>query len=210
VASILGLVALVLGFTFGFAASRFEAKRQAVLDEANAIGTTYLRTNFLPEELRKDSVKWLKEYAEIRLAGVRSGDPKAAIARSEELQMKLWSNATIAGNDHPHSPMIALYVDSLNNLIDLHSVRIHAGMRSRIPLVVWAGLLSMSFLSMAAVGYQSGLANSSRSPIKLIMVFAFTVVLALIANLDRSHEGLLIVGQQALVDVQKMMEVKQP
>src|SRR5688572_7394807 len=82
VASILGLLALVLGFTFSFAASRFDARRQAVLEEANAIGTTYLRTRMLPSEIRRPSAKALQEYVDVRLAGVRSGDPTAAIARS--------------------------------------------------------------------------------------------------------------------------------
>src|SRR4051812_25092055 len=73
VASILGLLALVLGFTFSFAASRFDARRQAVLEEANAIGTTYLRTRLLPPEIGDKSAKALQEYVDVRLAGVRSG-----------------------------------------------------------------------------------------------------------------------------------------
>lgn len=210
VASILGLVALLLGFTFSFTASRFDARRQGVLEEANAVGTTYLRANFLPAEVRTAAVKSLKEYVDVRLEGVRSGDPTAAIARSEELQLVLWSQATTAGNQQPNSQVVALYVNSLNNMIDLHSVRIHAGLRSRLPLVIWVGLLTISFLSMAAVGYQSGLANSARSPVKSVLIIAFTIVLALIADLDRSNEGLLRVSQQPLADVQKLMETKQP
>jgi hypothetical protein len=210
VASILGLLALVLGFTFSFAASRFDARRQAVLEEANAIGTTYLRTRLLPPEMRQKSAKALREYVDVRLAGVRSGDPTAAIARSEELHEVLWSQATLAGEQEPSSEMVALYIDALNNLIDMHAVRVQAGTRSRIPAVMWTGLLVMSLLSMGAVGYQAGLSNTSRSPVKLVMIFAFTIVLALIADLDRSQEGLLRVGQQALVDVQNSMKSSPP
>jgi hypothetical protein len=210
VASVLGLLALVLGFTFSFAASRFDARREAVLEEANAIGTTYLRTRLLPRELHDPAAAALKEYVDVRLQGVRGGDPTAAIARSEELQDVLWTQATLAGEQNPMSEMVALYIDALNKMIDMHEVRVQAGTRNRIPVVMWAGLLTMSLISMAAIGYQAGLANTRRSPVKLAMIFAFTIVLALIADLDRSQQGLLRVGQQPIVDVQKMMQSSPP
>lgn len=210
VASILGLLALVLGFTFSIAASRFDARREAVLQESNAIGTAYLRTRLLTPDLHKQSAAALKEYVDIRLQGVKSGDPTAAIARSEELHEVLWKLAITAAEQKPESEMVELYVDSLNKVIDLNEVRVQAGLRSRIPLVMWGGLLVMSLLSMAAVGYQSGLTNSRRSPVKLAMIVAFTIVLALIADLDRSHKGLFRIGQQAMVDVQKMIAASPP
>jgi hypothetical protein len=210
VASILGLLALVLGFTFSFAASRFEDRRQGVLEEANAIGTTYLRTRMLPPEMRQEAAQALKEYVDVRLEGVRSGDPTSAMARSEQLQEVLWIQAAKAGEQNQTSVMLSLYVDSLNNLIDMHAVRLQAGIRSRIPAVMWVGLLIMSLCSMGAVGYQAGLSNTRRSPVKYIMVVNFTIVLALIADLDRSQQGLLRVGQQAMVDVQTMMKTSPP
>lgn len=210
VASILGLLALVLGFTFGLAASRFDARRQAVLAEANAIGTTYLRTRFLPAEEQARSVKNLKEYVAVRLQAVKDGNPDSAIVRSEAIQHELWKDAVAVGNANPTSEMASLYIDSLNNLIDLHSVRILVGIRSRIPLVMWAGLFVMSFMGMASVGYQSGLAETRRSPVIIALIIAFTIVLTLIADLDRGREGTLRVGQQALVDVLMMMEAQQP
>lgn len=210
VASILGLLALVLSFTFGLAASRFDARRQAVLEEANAIGTTYLRTRFLPAEEQARSVKNLQEYVDIRLQAVKAGNPDAAIVRSEAIQRDLWNDAVKVGNANPSSEMASLYVESLNNLIDLHSVRILVGLRSRIPLVMWAGLFVMSVMGMASVGYQAGLSATRRSPVKIAMIVAFTIVLTLIADLDRGTESSLRVGQQALVDVQTMMESQQP
>ena len=210
VASILGLLALVLGFTFGLAASRFDARRQAVLEEANAIGTTYLRASFLPAEQRTTSVKYLKEYTAARLQAAKDENPAPAIARSEALQVKLWHDAVIVGSANPTSEMVSLYIDSLNHLIDLNSVRVLVGLRSRIPAVMWGGLLAMSFMGMASVGYQAGLSATRRSPVKIAMIIAFTIVLSLIADLDRGREGSLRVSQQALVDVQEMMESQQP
>lgn len=207
VASILGLLALVLGFTFGFAASRFDSRRITVLEEANAIGTTFLRTEFLPPEDQQASREKLREYVKLRIMGSGSSNPLGEIAQSETLQMELWSHAVKVGKDQPTSEMVSLYVDSLNNLIDLHSTRVLVGIRSRIPFVMWLGLLAMSFLSMVAVGYQSGHAATRRSPVLVVMIVCFTLVLGLIADLDRGQEGFLQISQQALVDVQQMMNV---
>jgi hypothetical protein len=79
-------------------------------------------------------------------------------------------------------------------------------MRSRIPLVIWIGLFGLAMLGMAAIGYQSALSATRRSPAMLAMVLAFSVVLLLIADLDRGQEGLLQVSQQSLIDLQKSMQ----
>jgi hypothetical protein len=203
--SVLGLLALVLGFTFSFAASRFDARRVAVLQEANAIGTTYLRTRLLPEPVRQESAQALRQYAEVRLAGARSNDIALQIRQSEQLHETLWRQAMLAAEERPTSVMVALYIDSLNRLIDLHEERIQAALRNRIPSVIWIGLLIMALLSLGAVGYLAGLSCTRRSPVMVVLVLAFTITLALIADLDRSQEGLLRVGQQAMLDVQQMM-----
>jgi hypothetical protein len=206
VASILGLVALVLGFTFSLAASRFDARRTAVLDEANAIGTTYLRARLLPEPARTETMKLLREYVEVRLAGVQGGDSEAAIARSEKLHELLWAQAAAAAAKNEASVMTSVYIQSLNNVIDMHAKRVMVGIRSRIPLVIWAGLFGLSLLGLAAVGYQAGLTTTRRSPAMVALVFAFSMVLLMIADLDRGQEGLLQVGQQAMIDVQRSMQ----
>ncbi|WP_425619217.1 hypothetical protein NA78x_002955 [Anatilimnocola sp. NA78] len=210
VASILGLLALMLGFTFSFAASRFDARREAVLEEANAIGAAFLRTRVLPAEQRVASERALKEYVDVRLQAVRSKDVLPALTRSREIHESLWNEAMAAATSNPSSEMVALYVDSLNQLIDVHAKRVQAGVRSRIPVVMWLGLICMSLMSLAAVGYLAGLSEMCRSPAMAVLILSFTVVLALIADLDRSQEGLLRVSQQALVDVQMMIDAKQP
>src|SRR4051795_2617372 len=68
-----GLLALIIGFTFSMALSRFEARRDAVVQEANAIGTTALRARFLPEPYRAESLKLLRDYTQVRLDAFRRG-----------------------------------------------------------------------------------------------------------------------------------------
>jgi hypothetical protein len=206
VAAILGLVALVLGFTFNLAASRFEARRQVVLEEANAIGTTYLRARILPEENRSNAEKLLREYVEVRLSAVEPGKLEAAIQRSEELHRLLWTEADAAAEANSSSIMTGLFIQSLNDVIDLHAKRMLVGLRSRIPLVIWIGLFGLAILGMIAVGYECGLSETRRTPAMLGLVFAFSVVLMMILDLDRGHEGLLRVGQQAMSVLQKSIQ----
>lgn len=203
VASILGLLALVLAFTFNLAASRYEARRQTILEEANAIGTTYLRAATLPAPERAKSAQLLREYVRVRVAGVRDNQIDAMRIDSEKLQSQLWTQAVSAAERDPHSITTGLYMQSLNSLIDLHAKRILVGIRNRIPAVIWAALLGLAVVGMTAVGYQSALAATRRSPAMLALVLAFAGVVYLIADLDRVQQGLVRVSQQAMLDVQK-------
>lgn len=209
VGSILALFAFMLAFTFGMAASRFEARRQAVLDEANSIGTTYLRTQLLPEKQRKESERLLREYVDVRVSALRDGKVEYAITRSEELHVLLWAEAVRASEAQP-GPMTSLYIQSLNQTIDLHSSRIQVGLRSRIPMSIWGGLTALALLSMASVGYQAGLSATRRSPAMLGLILAFSGVLFLIVDLDRPREGFLTVSQQAMIDLQTSMGAGKP
>src|SRR5262250_2229764 len=102
VGATLGLLAFLLAFTFGLAAARFDTRRQVLLDEANAIGTTYLRAGMLPER-REDIRTLLRDYVDVRLAAVRSGILTEGIRRSEHLQEQLWAQAEALGETHPTS-----------------------------------------------------------------------------------------------------------
>src|SRR5262249_17979012 len=90
VGATIGLLAFMLAFTFGLAWSRFDDRRQAVLDEANAIRTAYLRTAMLPEPMRTDTGNLLREYVDVRLEGANAGKADQAVLKSEELQGLLW------------------------------------------------------------------------------------------------------------------------
>lgn len=209
VGAILGLLAFMLAFTFSMAATRFDSRRQTVLSEANAIGTTYLRASFLPEPQRSRVKDLLREYVDVRLQSIQQGDVTKGIAESERLHRELWSNATLAGEQEPSSIMIGLFVQSLNEVIDLHSERVLIGLRSRIPSVIWMALFGLALIGMTSIGYQAGLSATRRSPAMVTVAVAFAGVLFLIIDLDRAHEGLLQVSQQAIIDLQKSMQPEQ-
>src|SRR5262249_52033807 len=138
VGSILGLLAFLLAFTFGLAASRFDTRRQTVLEEANAIGTTYLRARLLPEPQRSTLENLLREYVDVRIRGVLENKLAEAAKRSEELQESLWSEAVKAANSKDSNPiMTSLFIQSLNETIDVHAKRVLVSVRSRIPISIW-------------------------------------------------------------------------
>jgi hypothetical protein len=146
VASILALLAFMLDFPFGLASNRFEARRQVVLEEANAIGTTYLRTRLLPEPERTEAARFLQEYVDVRIRGVQERYVVEAIARSEKLQESIWSQAVKASeNKNANAIMTGLFIQSLNEMIDVHAKRVLVGARSRIPFSIWGVFLLSRF-----------------------------------------------------------------
>jgi hypothetical protein len=209
VGSILGLFAFMLAFTFSLAATQFEARRQAVLDEANAIGTTYLRARLLPEPYRAESLQLLRAYLAVRVRVSREGTVQEARAQSEELHERLWVLAIKAAEERPN-PITAIYLAALNQMIDMHGVRIQVGLRNHIPTVIWVGLFALALLSMCSVGYQAGLSGTRRSPAMIVLVLGFASVMFLIADLSRPQEGFLTVGQQAILDLQSAMQTEKP
>ena len=108
VGATLGLLAFILAFTFGLAASRFDNRRQLLLDEANAIGTTYLRAGMIPE--RREQVRdLLREYVAARLDAVQPGKLGTGIRRSEDIQQKLWTEAETVGGKNQNSIVVGLF-----------------------------------------------------------------------------------------------------
>jgi hypothetical protein len=208
VGGMLGLEAFMLAFTFGAAAAHFDARRQAVLDEANSIRTAYLRADFLPEPHRAEIRNLLREYVDVRLEGVRSGKIEQGIARSEELHNQLWLQAT-ASREKTTSPAFAVqFIQSLNEIFALHSRRVITGLEFRIPNIIWIVLYAITALAAASIGYHSGLTGRSRPLVAMAIILAFSAVILLIEDLDRPLYGFLEVSQRALVDLQTKMNAQ--
>jgi hypothetical protein len=210
VAALLGLLAFILTFTFSLAGSRFDARRQAVYEEANSIGTTYLRARLLPEPQRSKAVQLLRDYVRLRVELIAELRVKELLTLSEKFHQELWAQAVAAAERDPRSIPIGLFLQSLNETIDLHAKREFLGLRNRIPFSMWLVLFSLTALGMASVGYLSGLAGAKRSPEMPILTVAFAAVLFLIVDLDRGYEGLLKVSQQSMIDLERTMQADSP
>jgi hypothetical protein len=205
VGGVLALLAFILSFTFGMAAGRFDERRHLVLEEANAIGTTYLRTEFLDEPAKTKAQELLRKYVIVRVKGVsEQSQLQASIDESEALQAQLWKFAVDLGRKHP-TPVSALFISSLNQVIDLHAMRVTTGLHTRVPKFVWAGLLVISALCMAGVGYFSGRCGTRAIAETIILAFSFGTVLLMVADLDRPGEGLLRINQQPMIDLARQI-----
>jgi hypothetical protein len=200
VGATIGLLAFLLAFTFGMAASRYDTRKQLVLQEANAIGTTYLRADFLQEPQRSNIRNLLRGYAALRVAGVTVLMTPAAMAQSGALHDRLWADAVTVGTQSPNSVAGGLFIQSLNEMIDLDETRVTAG-RNRIPDSIWLTLYAMTILTLTAIGYQFGLTGEHSWPVTILLALVFTAVILLIADLDRPQAGLLKVNQQAMIDL---------
>jgi len=202
----LGLLAFLLAFTFGFAANRVEARRNLMLDEVNAIGTTWLRTATLPEAERAQPRALLREYVDTRLAAARSPDVEVEIRRSVELQTRLWEHAAALAVRQPTSIVVGLYLQTLNETIDLHTKRVTETLRLRVPGVVWTVLYLVTALSMAEMGYHMGLGGIRRPLSTPALAITFASVVLLIADLDRPQSGWIRGSQEPMLELRQSME----
>lgn len=204
VGAMLGLLAFLLAFTFGMAASRFDVRKQLLLDEVNAIGTVFLRTDFLSEPQRTASRKLLKEYVDIRAEAVQQPEKLAqALVDSEAIHDRLWSQINALSTQGNDTILQGLYIQSLNEVIDLHSRRVTVGIQYHIPGAIWLMLFSVTLLTMIAVGYQFGLTGTSGWLTILLLAFSFSAVILLIADLDRTSGGVLKVSQKPMIELQQ-------
>ncbi len=204
VGALLSLLAFMQAFTFGMAASRFEERRQALNAEANAIRTTYLRAALLPEPITTDTRNLLREYVDTRLKGSRIETIDEAIAKSREMHGRLWLEAVTAG-EKGKPPLAGLFIQSINEVIDLHAKRVTAGLRARVPGIIWIVLYVLAVLGMSALGFQGGLAGKRRTIAVFIVISAFSTVLVLIADLDRPGDGLFRINQENMIEVRNSM-----
>jgi hypothetical protein len=200
----LALFGFLLAFTFGIAASRFEDRRQLVLQEANAIGTTYLRAGLVPEPQRSEIRGLLREYVQLRIDASSFRGLGTAIERSDRVQQELWARAAALGTAPSVPITTGLFVQSLNETIDLHAVRL-AALRNRIPGPIWAMLFFVAFLGLVMLGYHAGVSGARSRPVTLALILSFAAVMVLIADLDRPGQGLFRVSQQAMLDLQEQI-----
>jgi membrane protein YdbS with pleckstrin-like domain len=210
VGSLFALMAFLLAVTMGMAADRFDARRGLVLDEANSIGTTYLRAGFLPEPSSTEVRELLREYVPLRINVADQERLLANFARSQEILAELWAITEALEPDLAGSETFALFVETLNETIDLHESRIAAIIYARVPETVLLLLILGSALTLGMVGYSAGLTRR-RSPITaVVLVIVLGAVITIVVDLDRPRDGFLQVSQQPLVDLQEQIGAPSP
>lgn len=208
VGAMLGLLSFIMAFSFGMANSYYEARRTEILRESNAIGTAYLRTSFIPEPGRGQMRGLLREYVNIRVEGVKAGNIGQTIDRSENLLDDLWEQASVITSNMPATPLTGLFIESLNDVIDIHSDRIMAGLHKHIPWIIWVALYFVMIFSMIAVGYQFGI-DGVRSVLGTVaLALTFSAVMVLIADLDNPARGIMKTTQWSMNALQSRLNAE--
>ena len=200
-AALVGFVALILAFGLTLAVGRYEARRDALVDEANAIGTTYLRAQTLIEPVRAPSLRLLRQYTDDRIALSNAVPDSARFRRasleSQAIQRRLWGLAGEALNASPQASAPRLYVETLNEMIDAHTTRL-AALENHIPDAVMYLQIGISALAFGVLGLYLALLGRGVLP-PLIGAVMVAVLLLVIFDLDRPHRGFITVPSAPLV-----------
>ena len=202
VGSLLALVAFMLAVTMGMASDRFDTRRGLVLAEANSIGTTYLRAGYLPEPSSAEIRELLREYVPLRITVADRDQIQANYARSQEILGELWTIAEDLARGTPGSETLALFIETLNETIDLHETRVAAIVYARVPETVLLLLIIGSAMTLGMVGYSAGMTRRRSLITAVALIVALGAVITVVVDLDRPRDGFLQVSQQPLVDPQ--------
>jgi len=205
---ILATLGLLLGFTMNMAVNRFDARRHLVLEEANAIGTSFWRAQLAPSPQGIEMANLLRNYVEARLQFAGSGDNSARIdaarARAAGLQVELWSRASAFAEKDPRSVPAGLLLQSLNQTFDLEAAR-WAAFNAHVPTRVIRTDALVAVIGALLVGYNLGLAAQRRAFTLTLFTLCITLVLAVILDLDQARKGLIRESQQPLMDLQQQL-----
>lgn len=207
--AMLGLLALLLGFTFSMAVSRYDTRRDLVLKEANAIGTTWLRAGLLPEAQRAPARELLRRYVDVRLKyEALSRDPvqlAEGLRLSAELQNQLWQHAETAAKEP--TPVTVTFIIALNEVIDTDAERIAAG-RNQIPTGVWVLLIIVAGFGCFTTSYGAGAYGARSIFTNFFLPVLITIVIILIFDLTHTRQGVIGISQQPLIDLQASIQPK--
>jgi len=211
--SIVGVLGLLLGFTMSMAVARFEARKQLVLEEANAIGTSYLRTQLLPPPDGPEIARLLSDYVNLRVEYSRRDqnfDQLRTVRRqTARMQNEFWARAVAYAQKDPNPVRAGLILQSLNQVIDLEAARWMTFL-NRVPASVIYVNGVVALLAVNLVGYGFGVSGRRQFFSACLLTVAISVVLAVILDLDRPRRGFIQVSQQPMTDLQDQLRtVKQ-
>lgn len=209
--SALGLLAFLLAFTFGMSSSRFDTRKQLVLEEAGSILVTYQRVQSLPEPQRTECSRLLKEYVRGRLSIGKLSSVKEVqdiLVRSEEIQDALWDQA--ASLSRNPNALLSGFMQSLSSMTEFQVKRVRAAAWNRIPTTIIFALYGIAFCALAALGFNSGLTEQRPVFPVVLLVLAFACVIVLIVDLERPQQQLFTVSQEPISDVARRIQVDLP
>ena len=209
-ASLLGILALLLAFSFSLALQRFDSRNEAVVDEANAIGTTFLRAQLLPSPVRNDALNLLQRYIDLRVQADtipldQEADRKVLLVNASHVLETLWNCARRAAEEDPNPVTSGLFIQSLNETMEAYGRR-DAVLRRHVPEAVTYLLIGTFVITGGVLGYTAGVAGHRPALVSYILVVLIVVLTFIIVDLDRPRRGLIEVDQTGLNDLKAAMD----
>ncbi len=204
--SLLGILALLLGFTFSISLTRHDDRSTAVVDESNAIGTGWLRSRLLPEPSQGEVRPLLRDYLDLRVEAaavnlIHTHDRAAILAKTNTKLDQLWTTAVQAASADPNPVTVGLFIQSLNDMIDSFGSR-DAALNRHVPELVLTLLYMTLLMAGGVIGFTAGLSGHRTSFVTYIMVALIVVLVFIIIDLDRPRRGLIQVSQKSLLELQ--------
>jgi len=211
-AATLGLLALLLGFTFSMAISRFEYRKQMVVQESNAIGTAALRSQFLPTSRDEEVNKLFRRYVEIRLGSVLhtlqgSSGREQLDLEIRTIQRQLWRIASEAAEAEPRSIPLGMFTHAMNEVINIKSQR-DIAVANHVPESVLLFLFAFAVLAAVVLGYGNGLVGGRIMSLTAAYCVIVGLAIMLIIDLDHPQQGLARTSQQSMIELQEIMDAR--
>lgn len=212
-AAMLGLLALLLAFTFSAALQRYEDRSQTVVAEANAIGTAYLRARLLPREMQDEVQALLREYLDVRIqeGRVDATDPslhESLLKQGKQLEAQVWNHAVRAAELDKSVVTSGLFIQALNEVIDTSGTR-NAALNRHVPEIVLFLMFATIVLTTATLGYASGIAGHRVTLAAFVLVTLIAFVVYLIVDLDRPRRGAIQVSHESMQSLQQAIGAAQ-
>lgn len=208
-AAVLGLLALLLGFTFAMAVSRFDTRKTVIMNQANAIGTAELRSRLLDAPQAQRAAPLFRAYVQAWLDYRSAGIDMTAIAAAEQrawnIENELWNIVREAAAADPHSLPASLFTVAMNDVIDTHEKRTRS-VEDRVPDAVILLLFTVSTLALGQVAYSSGLRGRRNEVANITFAFVIALVLVVILDIDRPRRGLVQVSQESMIRLQQSLQ----
>jgi hypothetical protein len=211
-AAVFSLLGLLLAFTFSGAAARFEQRRHLITQEANAIGTAYLRLDLLPTDMQQEMRQLLARYLDTRTTVYRNIEDaavtQARIAETAALQRQIWAKAVSASQQSDAAADAAkLLLPALNEMIDITTTRA-AAMQNHPPCAVFFLLAALCLLSALLVGYRMSRAKSQSWFHTILFSATLSVTFFVILDLEYPRHGLIRIDEadELLVELRSLMQ----
>ena len=204
--ALLGLLALLLGFNFAMASSRFEARKTLIQDEVTVIGSTYLRAKLLPSDLRGKVTALLKDYVSARIEFMRAGTDekrlKAASESSRTIEDQLWNLAAAAEAQGEATAAMNLVIQSLTDVYNVNEKR-RAEQDDHVPATVINLLLVVAIGALGFIAYSYGLGHRRRHGSTAVFAILIAMVFTITLDLDQPRSGFIRVGEESMLRLQE-------